>query len=974
MTPKKRSGQRTYTPGNGHPSPQFPVVGIGASAGGLEAFEGFFKTMLSDAGIAFVLVAHLDPTHVSILPELIQKKTGMKVFQVTDNMAVAPDQVFIIPPNRQMVIFNNKLQLLEIDKPRGANLPIDTFFFSLAQDKGHMAIGIILSGTGSDGTRGIKAIKGEGGMVMAQDINSAKYDGMPGSAIATGEVDFILPPEDMPDQLVNYVRHQTGKKIGPIGGDNEKVNSDLLKIYALLRASTGHDFSQYKKNTICRRIERRMNVHQIDGISQYIRYLQESDSEVSILFHEMLIGVTSFFRDAEAYEALQNNYLPELLKSKPDDYHLRIWVPGCSSGEEVYSLAIVVMECLEALGRFFTVQIFGTDLDKVAIDVARAGSYPESISADVSKERLLKFFIKTDGHYQVKKSIREMVVFAPQNIINDPPFTKLDLLSCRNLLIYFGVELQKKLLTIFNFSLKPDGILFLGTSENINQVGEHFTLLDKKWKIFKHERYSNTGQYYNELPRPLFPVGPSRKESQYHLSPLKDANTLKLLKVLLRQSELPACVVIDDKASIIYIHGRTGRFLEPAEGEATNNIFEMARPGLKTGLTNAFQKMTKERREVKVKNLKISNDGRSLSANLIVKPIPDLQTGRRGLMLVIFEESPSGKKHTKASSTSRPAKSEELENLENELQFTRENLQATIEELEISNEELKSTNEELQSTNEELQSTNEELETSKEELQSLHEESVTVNTELQNRIDDLVAANDDIKNLLDTTEVAIIFLDINLNIRRFTPKVNDFIPLKPTDIGRPIGHFATSLKNLQLKESAAKVLKDLGMYETVVEDEGGLQYRMRARPYRTINNVIEGVVISFEDTTEYLKVTEALSESEELLRVFVEKMPSAACILTEGNISCINSAGRDLLGATSPNELLGTSILAQVDKTSRRLLGDLLDTIPSSREPVSGMNITWQRPDKTTVDTELSAFPVVHKGNDSVLLYAMTKP
>ncbi len=860
----------------------FPIVGIGASAGGLEAFELFFKKMPSNSGIAFVLVSHLDPGHASILPEIIQKKTKMMVRQVTDNMKVEPNQVYIIPPNKEMAILNGSLQLLALSQPRGSNLPIDTFFRSLAQDQTNKAVCVILSGTGTDGTLGLRAVKGEAGMVMVQDVDSAKYDGMPRSAIATGLVDYILPPTEMPKKLLNYTKHATQKERDlSIVGDDAAVSA-LQKIFILLRSKTDHDFSLYKKNTICRRIERRMHVHQIDDIFDYVRYLQDSDRENSILFKELLIGVTNFFRDPWAFDLLKNKYLAKLLNNKPDDCSIRIWVPGCSSGEEAYSVAIIIHELMENEGRHFNVQIFGTDIDEEAVNVARAGLYPEPISADVSPERLKKYFTKEESQYRVKKTIREMVVFAPQNIIKDPPFTKLDLLSCRNLLIYFGPELQKKLLPLFHYSLKQDGFLFLGSSESIGQSTSLFDLREQKSKIFQRKPTMSPTH-----PLLDFPVLPSEEKMSAKSIPsvlkkIKEVDTLQLLKTFISESVLPPSVIIDDDANIIYVHGRTGRFLEAPEGETSINILEMVRPELKAGLTSAIRKMATNRLETNVKNLKVRHNSGHTNVNLTVRPMPDFQTGQRGLMMVIFEEfDPSVIQKIAATKQLKPIeqKSEEIRTLEDELQYTKENLQTTIEELETSNEELKSTNEELQSTNEELQSTNEELETSKEELQSLNEESATVNAELQSRIDELCEANDDMKNLLDCTDIATLFLDTELCIRRFTPKATSIIPLSVTDSGRPIKHFASSLIDVDLIDYGKKVLNDLAARKVEVKSDDGRIYTMKIRPYRTVNNVIDGVVITFDDITSRKQAEKAMLISEERFRSVFEQTPESIVLV-----------------------------------------------------------------------------------------------
>ncbi|MCU7805958.1 MAG: PAS domain S-box protein [Candidatus Thiodiazotropha sp. (ex Lucinoma borealis)] len=878
----------------------FPIVALGASAGGLEAFETFFKAMPHNSGMAFVLVAHLDPTHVSLLPELVQKRSRMQVHQVLDGMKVQSNHVYVIPPNKNLRILNGTLQLFDLTKPRGANLPIDSFFRSLASDQGTNAVCIILSGTGTDGTLGLKAIKGEIGMVMVQDEVSAKYDGMPRSAISTGLADYVLPPDKMPEQLIKYTRHAFQKGAHIISPLEGKTPNTLQKIYIILRAQTDHDFSLYKKNTICRRIERRMNIHQIDDIKDYVRYLQESEREVGILFKELLIGVTNFFRDPTAFDLLRDKYLPKMLADKPDDYTIRVWVAGCSSGEEAYSLAIVLHECMVQMGRHFNIQIFGTDIDEEAIDLARSGLYPESILADVSAERIQRFFSKEDGgRYRIKKLIREMLVFAPQNVIKDPPFTKLDILSCRNLLIYLGSELQKKLLPVFHYSLKQEGILFLGSSESIGQTTELFSPLDKKWKLFHRQASGNTLRPLLDFPATSMALEQDEPtDVPASIRKAEEISALQLVETILQQSNTPPCVIIDDNSNVIYIHGRIGQFLEPAEGRISVNILEMARPDLKSGLASAIRKVAMHKQEVTVRDLNIGHGNGRLLLDLLVKPILE-QSVMHGLMMVVFEEKSKSSKidMVKPQSGIKKVKKKSVEELENELQYTKENLQTTIEELETSNEELKSTNEELQSTNEELQSTNEEMETSKEELQSLNEESATVNAELQSRIDELSQTNDDMKNLLDSTEIATLFLDVDLCIRRFTPKVTEIVPLTVTDSGRPISHFMTSLVNVDLAEYGREVLKDLAVREDQVKSQNGNVFAMKVRPYRTTNNLIDGVVITFDDITARKQADEALEQH----RVFQEAVLDCtangivACN-EEGTLTYFNKAAHEFYG------------------------------------------------------------------------------
>ena len=881
----------------------FPIVGIGASAGGLDAFQEFFKAMPADSGMAFVLVAHLDPTHVSMLPELLQKRTKMPVRQITDGMRVCPNSIYVIPPNKALSILNGTLQLMEPAQPRGANLPIDSFFRSLAQDQGANAGCIVLSGTGTDGTFGVKAVKGALGMVMVQDEESAKYDGMPRSAIATGLADYVLPPEKMPGQLVKYMMHANraaAPRIAPVQGD---VPSALQKILVILRARTDHDFSRYKKNTIYRRIERRMSVHQIDGINDYVRYLRESDREAEILFKELLIGVTSFFRDPEAFEILKTKALNELLADKAPDSTVRVWVPGCSSGEEAYSIAILLHECREKLTHHFNTQIFGTDIDADAIQVARAGVYPESILADLGADRLKRHFIKQDdGRYRVKKVIREMLVFAPQNIIKDPPFTKLDLLSCRNLLIYLGPELQKQLLPNFHYSLVPGGILMLGSSETIGHDTDLFSAISAKWKVFRSKPTTPITRAKMDFPTNLAAYDADRPEDQGVVRDAEKVSVLQLVESILEQSDAPPCVVINDAGNIVYIHGRTGKFLEPAEGKASMNILQMCRPGLRTALADAIARVAAHKQDVVARDVCVQYNGSKVFIDLSVKPILE-QSALRGLMMVVFQEISPPTRGAKRSTRRKIAKktTKTADALAEELQHTREDLQTTIEELETSNEELKSTNEELQSTNEELQSTNEELETSKEELQSLNEESATVNAELQSRLEELAQNNDDMKNLLDSTSIATVFLDMELCVRRFTPSMTGIIPLAETDIGRPIRHFAANLIDLNLPEIADKVLKDLQAREMDVASKDGRWFTARVRPYRTVTNVIDGVVMTFDDITERKQQSD--EKSKLLATVILDSNDALMVQDRDGRILAWNKGAERMYGYSEAEAL-----------------------------------------------------------------------
>ena len=857
----------------------FPVIGMGASAGGLEAFEKFFTNMPSDSGMAFVLVPHLDPTHKSMMVELLKRCTKMSVTEVQDGMKVQPNHVYVIPPNKDMGIFHGRLLLMELSEPCSARLPIDAFLRSLAADQRQKAVCIILSGTGTSGTLGLKAIKGEGGMVMAQSPGSAKYDGMPRSAIATGLVDYTLPPEEMSKHLIQYLEHPY---IGAQKTEEDiETKTDLLqKIFLLLRRQTGHDFSLYKPNTIRRRIERRMVLHQIGEVQDYVRYLQQNQHEVSLLFKELLIGVTSFFRDPEAFDALKSEVLSQLLDGRHPEQPVRIWAAACSTGEEAYSIAILFKEHMSEHEQDLKVQIFATDIDSSAIDIARAGIYPESISVDVTQERLNRFFTKEGNIYQINKEVRETVVFAVQNIVQDPPFSKLDIISCRNLLIYLGPELQKKLLPLFHYILNPNGVLFLGSSETIGVFTDSFSTVDPKWKIFGRKGLPSAAQIAVNFPSRQ-PLGSSIDEDKHETRVAGNVNLPRLTEKMLLDSYTPPCVLINEECDILYFHGRTGKYLEPAPGEARWNVVEMAREGMKSKLRSAIREVIAKKTDIRHRNIPIKNNGGFQVVDLTVKPVR-IPESMRGLMMVVFEDVEPGR-HSE-SDENPPASSADVDQrvagLEQELAYTKENLQATIEELEASNEELKSTNEELQSNNEELQSTNEELETAKEELQSLNEELTTVNAELQVKIGELSEVNNDMTNLLDSTQIPTVFLDSSLCIKRFTPMATEIIHLIPTDVGRPIGHVVSSLIDVDLLECAEIVFGTLGHTEKEVQAMGGRWYIMRITPYRTTDNVIDGVVLTFADISERRRVERMTRASREYAEAVVEAVPMPLLVLS----------------------------------------------------------------------------------------------
>lgn len=897
------------------PKNVFPIVGIGASAGGLAAFEAFFSGMPADTdpGMAFVLVQHLAPDHKSILTDLIRRYTRMQVFEVEDGMAVRPNCAYIIPPGRDMAFLNGTLQLLEPSTPRGQRLPIDFFFRSLAQDQHERAIGIVLSGTGSDGTLGVRAIKGESGMVMAQNTASTEYDGMPRSAIATGLVDYELPPAEMPAQLIAYAAHAFGKPPRLVAAPEPKADNALKKIFILLRAQTGHDFSQYKPSTIYRRIERRMAVHQIQTMDGYVKYLQQMPAEVEALFRDLLIGVTSFFRDPEAFKALEEQIIPKLFADKPASAVIRVWSPGCSTGEEAYSLAILLAERQKTIKQCFKVQVFATDIDSKALAHARAGLYPASIAADIPPERLARFFTaEPDGNaYRIHKDIRDLLVFSEQNVIKDPPFSKLDLISCRNLLIYMGGDLQKKLIPLFHYALNRDGFLFLGTSETVGEFNNLFSALDRKLKLYQSKEDIRSAQRAapNRLPPPMPATdvtllratllrqgyeGQAGKTAGPGNLPLRELTETALL-----QHVALAAALVNSRGDILYLHGRTGLYLEPAAGESgINNILKMAREGLRRDLTTALHKVAGTKEPVHHPGLRVKTNGDFTTVNLIIHPVAagrdniGLEDGRPrppDLYLVLLEETATGGGGARrlpedacegraattagmkdAGGSGKLAAAARIAALKQELRAKEEYLQSTNEELETSNEVLKSSNEEMQSVNEELQSTNEELETSKEELQSVNEELATVNAELQTKVADLSRANNDMSNLLASTGIGTVFVDHQLRILRFTPAAAEIINLILSDVGRPVGHIVSNMVGYdRLVADVQAVLNTLVPKEVEVQTTAGNWYTLRILPYRTLDNVIEGAVITFVDITEIMRTRKALRKANELLRLAV---------------------------------------------------------------------------------------------------------
>lgn len=824
----------------------FPIVGIGASAGGLEAFTELLDALPPDTGMGFVFVQHLDPKHVSILTELLQRHTKMPVEDATEGVRVEPNHIYVIPRNKHMGVKGGVLTLTpRVDSPV-PHMPIDPFLKSLAEDQKMKAIGVILSGNASDGALGMMAIKAAGGITFAQSSESAKYDGMPRSAVSSGCIDFVLAPKEIAKELARLGQHPYISP-APEKGPKELTPAALAtigRILSLLRSATGVDFSYYKPNTIRRRILRRMALKQIEGLDRYILRLRSDAAEVRALYDDILINVTEFFRDPDVFEQLKKVVFPKIAPTGGSVSQIRIWVPGCASGEEVYSIAIALLEYLGERSHEVSVQIFGTDISETALEKARSGTYAPAVVQDISAERIRRFFTKVDSSYQIGKRIREMCVFARQDLIKDPPFSRIDLISCRNVLIYLGPVLQKRVIPIFHYALKPNGYLLLGSSETIGVHSELFSIEDKKEKIYKRRPGASRPNLefplveQKEAPAPVRPADWSENDL------LREADRIVLGKYS------PAGVVVDKDMNVVQFRGRMAPYLEPSAGMASLNLLKLAREGLAVELRNAFHKAQRDNMPVRREGVRLRRNGGLARLNLEVLPFRK-SPGREARYLILFEEiegEPSTSAPGKSKKRKSPAARErEAQQLRQELVATKEYLQSVIEELESSNEELRSANEEIQSSNEELQSTNEELETAKEELQSSNEELNTLNEELQTRNAQLAQAGNDLLNLLGNVNIPIIMVGNDLRIRRFTPVSQRLLNLIPTDAGRPISDINLNLDIPKLDREVAEVIETLTPKVRDVKDLSGRPYSLRIRPYRTEDNKIDGAVIVLVD-------------------------------------------------------------------------------------------------------------------------------
>jgi two-component system CheB/CheR fusion protein len=825
-------------------------VGIGASAGGLAPIEQFLANVPPKSGMAYVVVQHMDPTQKALLVELLQRVTDMRVQEARRGMPVEPNCVYVIPPNTELSVARGVLNLERPAEPRGMRLPINVLFSSLASSQGERAIAVVLSGMGSDGTLGLQAIKAVGGLTVVQQPDTAQFDLMPRSAMAAGCGDIVAPPAELPARILAYVA-QVPDPGAAAEGESHPTSSPapLLGIFKLLQERTRHDFSLYKPSTLHRRMERRMAIHGMGTLALYADFLRHNPQEIDLLFKELLIGVTSFFRDAAVWEHLAKVALPELLARRTSGKKLRAWSIGCSTGEEAYSLAIVFTEAVQRLAppQDFTLQIFASDLSPDAIATARRGRYPAAISSDVSSERLARFFSAHDDHYRINQSIRDMVLFAQQDVVLDPPFTRLDLIVCRNLLIYFDPPLQRRLLPLFHYSLRPGGMLLLGSSETVGKFNNLFAAIGEP----KRRLYLRRDE--GPLAAPHFPTMSlrplSRIDQEFHVMPPQlPAQTTDNLQAaadhVLLQVFAPAAVVLNGNGDIVYISGRTGKYLEPAAGKANWNIHAMVREELRAPLASALKQAALQREPLQLHGLQVQSPGGPQTVDLTVQALYE-PAALQGMTMIVFRDAaplPAGRRRNKAQTAPDASHAIELQRLRDEIQSLREESRA-------SREQLQSANEELQSTNEELQSTNEELTTSKEEMQSMNEELQTINTELQSKLDDLALAQSDMQNLLNSTEIAILFLDQHLNVRRYTDRASKIINVRESDVGRPLSDLTTSLQYPALHEDALETLRTLAFSEKQIPASDGRWFSVRIMPYRRLDNMIDGVVITLVDIT-----------------------------------------------------------------------------------------------------------------------------
>jgi two-component system, chemotaxis family, CheB/CheR fusion protein len=947
-------------------SAQFSIVGVGASAGGLEAFSAVLQSLPKNPGSAIVFVQHLAPQHESALVPLLSGQSTLPVVQATDGLEIEPNHVYVIPPNAQMIIMENTLHVNARPVDKSQYTPIDAFFSSLAEAAGPRAIGVVLSGTASDGALGIRDIKAAGGLTIAQRPDSAKYEGMPRAAVATGMIDLILPPKEIGPKLAELARHAYGKVSDQSTTDFPVTEAELSEVFDMLKPVSGVDFRHYKLPTIKRRLFRRLAIHRLTEIGQYIRLLRGNPSEVRSLYQDLLIHVTRFFREPESFEALDREVFPLIVHGRTAEQPIRVWVSGCATGEEAYSLAISLVEYLQKHQVDIPVQIFATDVSETAIEQARTGMFPPSIEADVGPDRLRRFFSKHDGGYRVTKMIRDLCVFARQDLTKDPPFSRLDLILCRNVLIYMDTVLQKKLLSIFHYALNQNGFLMLGHAETVGAQVELFSLVDKKYRV--HRKKAATAPPTMTFPAD-YSVGLATKKPQAKAAAVEKFLQTEVSRVIMDRFAPPG-VVVDTDMQIVQFRGQTGAFLEPAPGEASLNLLKMAKEGLLYGLRTALHTAHKTRNAVHKDGLQIRSGDGWKPASLDVIPLSG--TGRM-YYLVMFGDVTRASTRKKPDEPRLPRKLAKRERkshtdfLQRELAASREYLQSIIQELEAANEELQSANEEILSSNEELQSTNEELDTAKEELQSTNEELNTVNEELHGRNEELSRVNSDLINLLGSVQIAIVIVSADLRIRRFTPTAEKVLNLIPADADRRIGHINPNIVGANLEELIAECIDAIAPIEREVQDRQGHWYSLRIRPYRTVENKIDGAVVTLYDI-------DAPKRYEEMIRAAVG-LANDVIQMSAAAIAIIDSQMQ--IRSASPRfaQLLS---MADHEKNRRRPLSDFvradegyeqLRAILTSATPAEGVALDIAPSDgRPRLTVDVRPFPAYDSPSSRIVL------
>lgn len=947
-----------------------PVVAVGASAGGLEAFTQLLSALPADTGMAYVLVSHLSHTHKSMLSELLGKATAMPVIQVGRRVIVRPNHVYLIPPQMDLSVDDGVISASPLSERLRPHMVIDHFMRSLAEQRRNRSIGVVLSGSGSDGTLGLAAIKAEGGVTFTQDEGSARYADMPRSAWEAGAADFRLPPDQIAAELARISRHPyvAQHPRSAVEGPADAPPRELGTIFSLVRAATGVDFSFYKPTTIRRRISRRMMVHKIGSTPEYIALLRANREEIEALFQDLLISVTGFFRDHEVFDTLTNEYIRTQFAKRSSDAAVRVWVPGCATGEEAYSIAICLIEALGG-GANPPVQVFGTDVSEAAIKRARAGHYSENIRGDVSPERLRNYFVRTESGYQIAPRVRDVCVFANQNLVNDPPFSRLDLISCRNLLIYLGPEMQKRVLATFHYALKPGGLLVLGTSETVGGASQQFQTENKKYRIYS-KIHGETPAHFEYAPHDPEPErrGPARQAGNAAV-PSIDLN--RDVEKLLLKRYAPAGVVINRALDIVHFRGQTSPFLEPAPGQASLNLLRMAREGLRAELRSVIQQAQRTSRPARKERIRLRGGGDG-AINIEVIPMP-----RRGeadmCYAVLFEAAAPSHRAPEASrpassATPRNADAGEVAALREELATVQDDLNSIIEEQEASNEELQSANEEILSSNEELQSTNEELETAKEELQATNEELNTVNDELQTRNSELSQTNNDLINLLTAVDIVIVMLSQNLRIRRFTPSAQRIMNLIAGDVGRPLRDINTRLRRPGLENMIAEVIDTMTVKEEEIQDESGRWYSLRVRPYRTVDNKIDGAVLILVEIDVLKRIAQRLHM---LSRVFQAASDPILVQDLGGKIVEINDACARTYGWTR-DELLGKPATVLIPPEHHERAAALLERCANTEDIHEEESVRWTR-DRKRLPVLVSLSLITEDNGQPIAIATLTK-